>query len=114
MYDRLKKFGRWGELHEESEVLAMEAASLRGVDPERAREVSIRAAKIEEECLKYIPWEKSIELQEAIVASAAALYFKGRDYESAQRVIDSYSEKVTLPFPKMRLDEVVEALGKIN
>ena len=114
MYGRLKKFGKWGELHEESELLAMDAERLRRTSPSRAREVSLQAAKIEEECLGHIPWERPVEVYEAIVVSAAVLYFKGGDYTSAQRVLDNYSEKVTMPHPKMRLDEVVEALTKMN
>ena len=114
MYDRLKKFGKWGELHEESELLAMDAERLRRTNPSKAREVSLKAAKIEEESLGHIPWEKPVEMYEAIVVSAAVLYFKGGDYTGAQRVLDNYSEKVTMPHPKMRLEEVVEALTKMN
>ena len=114
MYGRLKPFGKWGELHEESELLAMEAERLRRTDPQMAREISLEAARIEEECLGYIPWEKPVEMYEAIVVGAAVLYFKGGDYVGTQRVLDNYSEKVTNPHPKMRLDEVVEALMKIN
>ena len=114
MYDRLKKFGRWGELHEESEVLAMEAESLRGTNLAKAREVSLEAAKKEEECLGHIPWDKPVEMYESFVVGAAVLYFKGGDYAGVQRVLDNYSKKVTMPHPRMRLDEVVEALMKVN
>lgn len=114
MYGRLKQLGKWGELHEESELLAMEAERLRGTDPTRAREVSLEAAKKEEECLGYIPWDKPVEMYESFVVGAAVLYFKGGDYAGVQRVLDNYSEKVTMPHQMMRLDEVVEALMMIN
>lgn len=114
MYGRLKEYGRWGELHEESEILAMEAQRLRGTNPAKARDVSLEAAKKEEECLGHIPWDEPVEMYESFVVSAAVLYFKSGDYTSTQRVLDNYSEKVISPNPKMRLDEVVEALIKIN
>ena len=115
MHGRLNKYGKWGELHEESELLAMDAEVKRVYNRlEEARNISLRAAVVEEECLTHIPWEKPVELYEAIVVSAAVLYFKGGDYESAQRVVNDYSGKVTSPHPKMRLDEVIEALAKIN
>ena len=114
MYGRLKQFGKWGELHEESELIVLEAERLRRTDPKGARKISLEAARIEEECLGYIPWEKPVEMYEAIVVSAAVLYFKGGDYAGTQKVLDNYSEKVTNPYPKMRLNEVVEALMKMN
>lgn len=122
MNGRLKKYGRWGELHEESELLAMEADRLRGSNSRRAIEVYLQAAKKEEECLGHIRWDapnagsRQQELYQSFVASAAALYFKGSDYTGAQRVIDIYSKQVTYSHPKMRLDEVIEALaaGRVN
>ncbi|MBI2665677.1 hypothetical protein HYX12_03595 [Candidatus Woesearchaeota archaeon] len=112
MHGQLNKLGKWGELHEESELLAIEAEKIK--DPSQSRETYRRAAEREEQCLEHVPWQKPIEFYEHLVVSAAALYFKGGDYRNAQRIIDTYQEKVTAQFPKMRLDEVVEALSRIN
>lgn len=114
MYGGLKKYGKWGELHEKAELLAIEAERLIRNNPSSARDVSLQAAKIEEECLGYIPWENPLELYESIVVSAAVLYFKGGDHIGTKRILDDYSEKVKSPHPKMRLNEVVEALTTRN
>ena len=71
----LKKYERWGELHEESELLAIEATNLRLTDPGRARQLYAQAAAKEEEALRYIPFGKGRlqEFYEMLVVSAAAL-----------------------------------------
>lgn len=115
MHGRLKRFGRWGELHEESELLAIEAESLLGCDPNRARELYAQAAVIEEHVLSLFPDnQKHVEFYEALIVSAAALHFKGGDHTGSQRVIDEYGHQLQGDYHKARLGEVIEALRKIH
>jgi hypothetical protein len=111
----LKKYGKWGELHEESEVLAMRATYLKSVDPTKARELYLQAGAIEEKVLDHIPRGRDTQrTYEAFVVSAAALYFKGGDYASSSRVIEVHSKKLQLPYYQAILEEIVEDLMKIN
>ena len=115
MYGLLKKFGTWGELHEESELLALEAERLRGIDSNQSIVLYAQAAVKEEEVLDHIPREGSTQqFYEAVVVSAAALYFKGGDYAGSQRIIGNHSPNLRLPYFKKGLEEVVEALMKMN
>ncbi|MBS3167915.1 hypothetical protein J4216_02230 [Candidatus Woesearchaeota archaeon] len=116
MYGKLKKLGRWGELHEESEELAIRATALRITDPERARELYLEAAVKEEEVLGCFSREEkgAQKWYESFVVSAAALYFKGEDYEGSRRIIEEHSKDLKIEYYRERLEEVVDALAEIN
>jgi len=117
MYGRLKRYGRWGELREEAELLAMKADSLVRIDPAQSRELYQQAAVKEEEALAFPPSPDKPGLQlvyQACLAGAAALYYKAGDYVSARRIIAEHGDKIEDGHCKGRLEEVVAALDEQN
>ena len=60
MNGHLKKYGRWGELVEESEILTMKAESLQHSDTKSSRKLHGQAAVLYEEALRLIPPKKFI------------------------------------------------------
>jgi len=113
MNGHLKKYGRWGELVEESEILAMRAESLQDSDTRSSRELHGQAAALVEEALPLIPNEKFIfEPYAAFIVSAIVLYYKAGNFVAAKRVIGEYGNKVENDYHIGKLEEIVVLLGE--
>ena len=67
----------WIAFHRESEVLASRAQMVRNGDPDKAAELSLEAAKLEEKAARLVPRHKR-RTRSVLAVSAAALWFKAR------------------------------------
>ncbi len=115
MFGHLKKYGRWGELHEKCELLDMEAERLQDTDASRCRELYAQAAALEEEAVSLIPNEKFVfEPYGAFIVSAAVLYYKAGDFASARKIIAEHRHKLKAEYNIARLEEIVDALDGHN
>ncbi len=113
MFGRLKHYGRWGELYEESELLAMEAERLQNIDPSLCRKLNERAAVLNEEALRLIPSEKFVfEPFAAFIVGAIVLYYKAGNFSAARRVIGEYGNKVESEYLNRKLEEIVILMGE--
>ena len=113
MNGHLKKYGRWGELVEESEILTMKAESLQHSDTKSSRKLHGQAAVLYEEALRLIPPEKFVfEVYGSFIVTATILYYKAGDFVSAKRLITQYSTKIESAYLKGRLEEIVVLLGE--
>ena len=112
MFGRLKGT-EWGRIHEESEVLAMQAEELQFSDPAMSRTLYHEAAIKEEEALQLVPQDKQ-RTYEIVVYSTAVLYYKSADFINARRICKEHRNKLVDEHCLHRLEEVVLALDNQN
>src|SRR3989344_7373035 len=108
-----RAYGLWGKLHEESELLAMQAGHLRDSGEVQAKIVYAQAAKKEEEAIRSVP--PSItgqvrEFYEMMVVSAAALYFKAGKLEESRRIVREFGQIFQFDYPKSNENSPLEAI----
>jgi hypothetical protein len=102
----------WSKLHEVSENYACDAdvARWRG-DADVARANYVAAARWEERALKEIGSDDP-ETYGITAVSAAALFYKGKEFAEAEKVAREALAAHWLPkFAKEQLDEIIEAVG---
>src|SRR3989338_2105836 len=115
MNGHLKKYGRWGELVEESEILTMKAESLQHSDTKSSRKLHGQAAVLYEEALRLIPPKKFIfEPYAAFIVSAIVLYYKAGNFVAAKRVIGEYGNKVENDYHIGKLEEIGGTIRETN
>ena len=113
MFGRLKKYGKWGELAEESELLAIEAEGLQDKDASRCRELYLQAARLEEEVVGLIPEEKFVfEVYGSFIVSAVVLYYKAGNFIGARRIITEHRNKIQDSYNLTKLEEIIGALDE--
>ncbi|MDP3728551.1 MAG: hypothetical protein Q8R18_03810 [bacterium] len=111
MYGRLRRYGLWGELHEESELFAIEAKQLTNTNPKQSKELYAQAARKEEETINLIFPTMPI-ICESFIISTAALYFKAGDSAESRRIIAEHKDKIKSHYYITLLEEMVNRLDE--
>ena len=103
----------WTEHHTKSEELAAQAEVLiRQEQLEAARSKYRQAARAELLAIDALPADKSRTLAISVV-SAAALWFKAQEFQSAKRVAYRWLATETLPtFANQQLEEILQEIFK--
>jgi len=101
----------WGRFHRESESLAASAESaLRESDQERARELYLKAAALEEKALAALDMKKRRTVGITAV-SAVALYYKAKAYREAETLACRWLSGPNLPdFAVLQIKELLQFL----
>lgn len=101
----------WSEAHKESELYAIQAhEAARNGDVGAAQQLFVLAADNEAAALQAIDSDKPRTLG-IIAISAAALYYKGREFDRAAQIAHQYAARGDLPaFAKQELRNLLQAI----
>jgi superfamily II DNA or RNA helicase len=101
----------WNQHHSRSERLAAEAESAtRAGDADRAKELYRQAAAEESAAFGYLSTEK-IRSRGITAVSAVSLFYKGQDYEAAERLARDYLGQRLPAFAESQMSDL---LGRIS
>ena len=101
----------WNQHHSRSESLAAEAEMARRAgDTDRARDLYLQAAAEESAAYGHLSTEK-IRSRGITAVSAVSLFFKGQDYEAAERLARDYLGERLPAFAESQLGDL---LGRIS
>jgi hypothetical protein len=101
----------WDQLHSTSELLASEAeAAIRAGKQEPAERLYRQAAAAEADALHQLPEEKT-RTRGITAVSSVALWYKGRDYDAAER--KAHTELATPNLPSFAQEQLRDLLHLI-